>query len=218
MTTFGDPDAPGGASFSASQEYDLAGDSDLRAHIKGELDPGERLLWAARAIPIPNPPGCAYYGWGAIALALTAVAGGLFVRGWHRRWFDDGSPTMGGLICFGIACFIMALIVFNLFNHRDQERRKAKFLYAITDRRAIIWTPEPKKKGVRLRTLVRGQIANLERVQRPDGSGDLYFTGRSHAAPVEEFGWTAFAFTNVHEVRRVEQIVRNNLIAFEQPT
>jgi hypothetical protein len=47
----------------------------------------------------------------------------------------------------------------------------------------------------------------------------LFFsTGRGHLSPDEEFDWHDFGFKDIHDVRRVEQIVRNNLVSTEKPT
>jgi hypothetical protein len=37
--------------------------NELRVRIKGELEPGERLLWAARSEPRFPRPGVAFSGW-----------------------------------------------------------------------------------------------------------------------------------------------------------
>jgi len=40
-------------SFRSASDDELVGDlaNDLRARVKSELEPGERLLWAARSVP-----------------------------------------------------------------------------------------------------------------------------------------------------------------------
>jgi hypothetical protein len=117
--------------FSLAKTHELEDglNDDLRARVKNELEPGERLLWAGR----------------------------------HRL---------------------------------------VNTCYAITDRRVIMWTPEPRGDAVGVQALGRGQIKSLVRIERPDGSGHLEFYGR-------------FKFTYVPEVRRVEQIVRSNLMTSE---
>ncbi len=193
-------------------------DTDLRARLKEELEPGERLLWAGRSQPIPEPISTAYFWWSGIALILFVLGVLACFRGRHGRWFDNNSPSLLGIFLIGIACFIVMVSIATWFGRQRENRRKANFLYAVTDRRAIVWAPEPRGDAVRIRTIERGQIQSLERVQRKDGSGDLFFSTATHAVPVEDFGWNPFAFTHIHDVRRVEQIVRNNLISTERTT
>ncbi len=58
-------------------DANLPGDDfseDLRGRVKQELDPGERLLWAGRPLPLPPRAPIGPIVWGAIAGVLLAVA------------------------------------------------------------------------------------------------------------------------------------------------
>jgi hypothetical protein len=89
----------------------------------------------------------------------------------------------------------------------------ANTCYAVTNRRAIVWTPELNSDAMRVQALGRPLLKNLVRVERPDGSGHLQF---SDEPPDLEFGYYhRFMFAHIREVRRVEQIVRNNLMMSE---
>jgi hypothetical protein len=70
--------------------------------------------------------------------------------------------------------------------------------------------PEPDGKATRIQALARGRFRNLSRVESPDGSGHLEFSGTQGDHSFDYFN--PFKFAHVREVRRVEQIVRSNLI------
>ncbi|MFI5460066.1 MAG: hypothetical protein ACHRXM_32000 [Isosphaerales bacterium] len=190
---------------------------DLRARVKSELEPGERLLWAARSDPPIQPVGAGFYACSAITLLLIGVALGFSVLGYTdaqgHDHVGDQSAISVGLTFLGWSCvFVIGLVL--VWRSRVREhRRKANVCYAITDRRAIIWAPEPKGDAIRVQAVARGQVKNVVRLERPDGSGSLEFSGdRGDFA----FAWPPFGFKHIPEVRRVEQIIRNNLIKSEQ--
>jgi hypothetical protein len=196
-------------------------DTDVRAILKGELEPGERLLWAGRSNPVAERIGLGFILFSATALILL-VLGVIGIAAYldaQRRHHLDESSIGVGLLFLGIAGVIVIGLIANWAGRRTEFRRKANILYAVTDRRAIVWTPERKGDAIRIKTVESGQITAVERVQRPDGSGNLFFsTGRGRFSPEQDFEWHDFGFIDIHDVRRVEQIVRNNLISTEKQT
>ncbi len=196
----------------------LAGDigdelaDDLRALIKGELEPGERLLWAARSHPPFEPPSAGFYVSFSIAMLFFGVGLAIVSRQRNRVFVDD-TALIYGLSLLGIGCLVAIGMVAAWNSRRSERRRLSRVRYAVTDRRAIIWTPEPKGVAIRIQTLFQGQIRTLVRVERPDGSGSLEFSRR----PVDlDFEWPVVGFQHIPDVRRVEQIIRNNLINSDQ--
>jgi len=199
-------------SFAAASDVGDSLTDDLRARFKGELEPGERLLWAARSDPPVTPLAAGYYVSIAIALVCLGVGIAILAPRGNRHSVDDSTMT-AGLVFIGIGClFVIGLIA--AWNNRWSERRRlSNVCYAITDRRAIVWAPEPKGDAIRVQVVARGQLRNLVRVERPDGSGSLEFSGEGDYVAVH---WPPFGFMHIPEVRRVEQIIRNNLIMSEQ--
>jgi hypothetical protein len=193
-------------------------DTDLRTILKGELEPGERLLWAGRSDPVAVRFGLGFYLYSAIAMILPVVGIAPFLNARRHHHFD--APPIGwGLLLVGIACVIVIGLIAYWSSRRREFRRRSNILYAVTDRRAIIWIRERKSDAIRIKTVQRSQIMTVERVQRPDGSGNLFFsTGRGHLSAEYEFDWHGFGFLDIHDVRRVEQIVRNNLVSIENMT
>lgn len=101
----------------------------------------------------------------------------------------------------------------NWNSHRTEWRRMTNTCYAVTNRRAIVWTIELNSDAMRVQALGRPLLKNLMRVERPDGSGHLRF---SDEPPDLEFGYYhRFMFAHIREVRRVELLVRNNLLMSE---
>jgi hypothetical protein len=191
-------------SFVGTPELDEGLNEELRARIKRELEPGERLLWAARSEPplelhLPH-----FYVWSAIALMSLGL--GLYLLTPPRGDFRaaDGGVVTWGIFFAGVACVIVASLLSNSIARRREWRRLGQVCYAITDRRAISWIPQPLSKAVRVEALGRGSCSHLVRIETPDGSGNL------------ELG--RISFDHIPEVRRVEQIVRSNLMTNERNT
>jgi hypothetical protein len=186
---------------------------DLRARVKRELEPGERLVWAAWSNPPVEPHGVGFYVVRMITLGFLVLGLYLIVPRRHVRHWDDGSGKVvgiGALLISGLAIMSMTA---NWNNRRKERRRQMGTCYAVTDRRAIVWAPELDGRAIRAQAMRRPLVKNLVRIERPDGSGHLGFSDEPVALA---FGYYhQFAFAHIPDVRRVEQIVRNNLITSE---
>jgi hypothetical protein len=189
---------------------------DVRAQIKSELEPGERVLWAAQSNPPVDSRGLAYY----IVCMITLVFFGMglfFIIPPRAGPNAAGDSTIGlGIVLLVIDSLFMIGLTAGWNGRRKHRRQMANTYYAITDRRVIIWVPEPTGDAVRVQALERGEFKHLVRIERTDGSGSLEFS----AAPRDaDFGYYhRFMLANIPAVRRVEQIVRNNLMTRDQVT
>jgi len=199
-------------SFAVASDLGDSLTDDLRARFKGELEPGERLLWSAQSDPPVTPLAAGYYVSSAMALVCLGAGVAILAPRGSRRALDDSTIT-AGLVFIGLGCLIVIGLIAAWRNRWTERRRLSNVCYAITDRRAIIWAPEPKGDAIRVQTVARGQVKNVVRLERPDGSGSLEFSGDGDHVAVH---WHPFGFMHIPEVRRVEQIIRNNLIKSEQ--
>jgi hypothetical protein len=122
---------------------------------------------------------------------------------------NPGREGIGGpLFVFGlisgiIAFFFVIGFLHGIFSRRVERWKIVGQVYALTDRRAVIWVPQAKS-AISVNTFQRGTIrgTDLRRVQYPDGSGDVSF--RNYPEPT--------GFLGIAEVRRVEELVRRFLV------
>lgn len=184
---------------------------DLRALVKSELRPGERLLWAARAVRPPsdtpgfqgNGTGLAWFvGSAGVALGSLAYILGAF-----------GPPSevavilikllafMSGVVASGIAIGLATMLA----GRASARRRAALVAYALTDARAILWRPRHGTQAVEIYTFPARSLASIHRAEFPDGSGDVIFGDDSP-------DWITQGFLGVAEVRRVEALAREHLL------
>ncbi len=183
---------------------------ELEAFIKPELNPGERLLWASRVVrpsgkdgPRPFASGLTWtVGLGLVSVACLVLLPPAVVL---RMEAADALLLLVGIVA-GIFSFFVALgTIAGVVSRRAARRASANRVYALTDRRAILWDPVAKSTAVTVHTLTRGTLKreHVRRVQYPDGSGDVLLRGKyEHPA----------GFLGVAEVRRVEELVRRYLI------
>lgn len=185
-------------------------DELLRARVKGELEPGERLLWAGRSMPPAARFSVAYFAWFAVAMIFLGFGlfGIIHALSAPRPRFNNDDPSMAmGTALSVIGGIILTCTIASAVAKRLQAARETGICYAVTDRRAISWEPEDKGDAVRVQSWTKGRIGDVVRVERPDGSGSLEFT----LAQDTRFYWPPAGFQHIAEVRRVEQIVRHNL-------
>jgi hypothetical protein len=203
------------ALWSTEGEFGSEVSDDLLVRIKAELEPGERLLWVGRSDPPPERFGWGYLLFGTIAsffflLGSAAIADAL---GRFGRRPPEQSTMAAGLAFYGVAGVIVISVIASQIKSRADRRAAANVSYAVTDRRVISWVPEWQMGGVRVMSLPRGEIVDVMRVERPDGSGNLEFTRSEHAI---RHNFRATELKNIPAVHRVELIIRKNLIANEE--
>ncbi len=183
----------------------------LAGLVKPELQPGERLLWAGaegdRPSGIARTPASALLwivtSFGLSSATFYAELGPL--RGRFPRF--DGLLFLVGVVS-GLVGVVTSLVWLGAHVDRWTGRHRAlRRTYALTDRRAIIWVPRRTSTAVEVFAFHRGSIKNLNRVEFPDGSGDVRF-GNPH----DESYLGPTGFEKIAEVRRVEELVRRTLI------
>jgi hypothetical protein len=150
--------------------------------VKPELQPGERLLWAASALA----------GFGPYRQQLLSI-----------------EPF---LLSFGVIAMIVGLIsgVVTIYASADrwwEHGQHVSNTYALTNRRAIIWIPQKGSKAVEVHSFARGSIKGIHRLEYPDGSGSVRFN-----YPTEDYYGPATGFDSVADVRFVEDLTRRTLV------
>ena len=182
----------------------------LRARLDRELEKDERVAWSA--MPLPRA-----YARGAWAISLFGVVFGGFAVFWMvMAWFGTKSTgSAGGAFPAGLfpLCGLPFLAVGAgmLTAPVWMRRRAAKVIYAVTDRRAIVITPVAFR-GESVRSFAARQLGSIERIERPDGSGNLIFARDMYLTSDSEGGSRSgvrlVGFVGVADVRAAERVVR----------
>jgi hypothetical protein len=177
------------------------------ARIKPELAPGERLIWAGQARPSRELSGQSYatiYVLGFAAVAVFGVAALFGVFGSHFRAIETTLATVG--VGSGIISFLIGLgLIANMLDKRSERRLLKGTLYALTDARAITWSPTGG--ALTVQSIPRGSVKSLHRMEYADGSGSVIFDN-----PASVQSGVVSGFREIPDARRVEALVRLYLI------
>ena len=166
---------------------------ELRARVKGELEPGERLLWAGGRLLRRLVPGRGDTTSSALA-AMALLSSGrsiLLMRSvtCPRGIPDDGSIALGSIFCVVGAPHDRSGSSGAAHSRRDGRGPQRKRLLC-GDRSTCHHLDSGAEIPMRIRvhTDATGHRSGASvRVQRPDGSGDLEFC-RHRRRPSTDFG------------------------------
>lgn len=191
---------------------------DLAAWVKAELEPGERLLWAGQAIrPLTKPWSSAGQGpdvpsaliWMLGLWTLAAVAG--FAARGRFGWLSDKAEAyviMASLTLATMGAMLAASLAVNVvrsgFGAILRRGAKSFSIYALTDRRAVVWVPQSRGAFQVIHQPARS-LGGVHRIELPDGTGDVIFQSR------QDF-WFPDGLKGISNVRRVEGLVRSVLV------
>lgn len=197
-----------------SSPDEIAGDlaEHLRARVKTELEPGERLLWADRAYHRHDRISGAFLAWGFIVVVLAVVS----CISW-AQFVRNPLGEIGGLLSLGLGLgvvefFVVLGLVSNWLRRRGERVKRENTLYALTDRRAILWEPVVSSGAVKIVTFPKGCVSGVHRLEYSDGSGDVLFRTRGSGFQYGDEYWGPSGFLGVVNVRRVEEQVRRTLV------
>lgn len=198
---------------------------DVRALVKPELAPDERLIWASKAVPrVKGARGGTYPGatyvtqpvaqpWYVAAIAFICLIAGIVCLAagfgsfgvlFERK--NEGLPFMFGVLGVFGGCIAGLSAINQWANRRKRLDHTARSLYALTDRRAICWVPHRDSEAVEVHSVRRGKLKGVHRVEYPDGTGDVRFEYR------EDTWGPVTGMEGIPEVRRVEDLVRRTLV------
>jgi len=183
---------------------------DLLARIKPELRPGERLVWAGRPVRVP-PISRSSLAWATGCLGVSYSLAAFFLAlffGVAATWIEPLDVfKVFGTICAAIAGFVTIVCSVTGINDLDERRRVIREVYALTDRRAMIWAPGETRKAVQFFSHDRGHFDRVHREERPDGSGSLTFSNSRN-----RFNPGPKRFREIADVKRVEALARQYVI------
>jgi hypothetical protein len=180
-------------------EADFEVPPDLADRVAGELFPDERLVWIGQ--PRLDL---------AVRPAYFQVPCGIVITGMALVWIVVAIQIAAGIAAPCSLPFIAVgvLLIVSPVWLRAMAR---KTVYALSDRRAIIWQPSWFGR-VTVESFTASGLGQMSRTERPDGSGDLVFqvytTGYGEQAQTVRRG-----FIGIDRVRDVEQMVRKTLQA-----
>ena len=171
-----------------------------------QLDSDERLLWSGA----PSPGGTA-----VSALPLTFM--GILFTGFAAFWIASAAHMSSGSSGDGFPGAIFPLFgvpflligVGMLLGPVWAYRSAKSTVYAVTDRRVMVITAA---KTVGVRSFTPDDIGDIVRVEGPDGSGTLRFGTPANLAVRDGARLSMGGFIGIPEVRRVEQLIRENLL------
>jgi hypothetical protein len=173
----------------------------------GQLDSGERLLWAGRPAPL-----------GVALGSLPMTVFGLLFGGFAAFWIwaasggmsrsSDGAFSGPGAFfpLFGLPFLLVGLGM--VFAPLWAYLGAKNMVYAVTDRRAMIIAGLRTKN---VRSFTKEEIGEITRIERPDGSGSLMFASVTRASSKGQISVSRVGFEGIPDVRRVEQLIRDNL-------
>ena len=197
---------------------------DVQRRVQDELQPGERLVWAEQ----PDPRAFARGAWviSLFGIPFTGFAVFWICMAGGMLWFGNRSPVQEGgwmtlLGCLPLWGVPVLAIGLGMIGAPLWMRRAARrTVYALTDRRAIVWRARPVRREIEVRSFQPAELGELTRVERDDGTGDLVFrelVSTSYDSDGDRRTTrTRIGFIGIDRVREVEDLLRKTLI--REPT
>lgn len=185
-------------------------DRDLSAlsSAEKELAPGEKLVWADR----PRPGALARQATTSFLFGIPFTAFSIFwVVGAYTATQRSGHAGADAFFpLFGL--IFVAAGLFMLMSPLRAMAKARSTIYAITGERLLIIEGG---RARRVTSFTAGDIQQIERTERSDGSGDVVFrrelppTRRNSITFNGNWNATRIGFFGVSDVRRVEAAVRD---------
>jgi hypothetical protein len=193
---------------------------ELATRVESELAQGERLVWVGQPLPglyrlrsIPMAIiGIFFLGFSLLWLALT---GGLAVVGAGMAGQADPAAGVGVgsfMGCFALVGLVPLAVGIGLVTAPLWMGSMArKTVYALTDRRAIVFEPQ-LFRTVQVRSYTAAGLGAMSRVERGDGSGDLVFEEYTTRGSNNTTTTTRRGFLAIPNVHQVEGLIRKTLL------
>lgn len=171
---------------------------DLRRLVDDELQDGERIVWLAQ----PRQNLYRRPAWVIVLFAIPWTAFSLFITTMivdKESWF---------MALFGVPFVLVGLGM--LSSPFWMGRKANRTVYAITDRRAIVYEGKAFG-GISVQSYYPDRLTGMIRNQREDGSGDLIF---EQFTTRQGSGHTTVrrGFVGLERVREAEEIIAGQLL------
>jgi energy-coupling factor transporter transmembrane protein EcfT len=182
----------------------------LAQRLRAELQPGETLIWTGRPVPAlaARPAWTVTLIGGAMLIPGILIAGiiGIVVV---AVAFATKSPCFALLLLPFLAVFALILLLLATLPFRARQLAD-NTIYALTNRRAILW--QKTLWGFQVRSFTPQQLGALQRIERPDGTGDLIFEQIPYHGAHGHHHLRSVGFTALARVRDVEDLLRATLL------
>lgn len=177
----------------------------LREWVDREIEPGERLQWMD--VPAPRfftgPATAAFlFGipWTAFAVFWTVMAA------WGtRQAAHTGAPRAFSILfpLFGVPFILIGLGMLSCPFWAYRKARRT--VYAITDRRAILFEGG---RSLTVRSFPPDKLRNVFRKERKDGSGDVIFYCRTRRDSDGDRHAQDVGFLRIRNAKAVEDLIQ----------
>jgi hypothetical protein len=177
---------------------------EIQTFVNEELLHGEHTVWHGQ----PSPKS---FSREALPMFLFGIPWTIFSVGWVAMslFMTSGADSPIGIIfpLFGLP--FVGIGIYLLASPFLKARKAGKTIYAVTDQRALIITLGYNSRNVT--AYGPAEIQNIERTEKPDGSGDLYFRSDTSADSDGNAVSRKIGFLGIPEVRVVEMYIRDFL-------
>jgi hypothetical protein len=177
---------------------------EMAQRVQSELTTGERLIWVGRARPD------AFRRQTIFMAIFGAIFGGvaLFML---TKVLEAGGSLFPSLFLLPFLLVGGTMLTAPIW----MPYRIRRIIYALTDRRALIWEPGWFLGRYTIRSYAREGLGRMARVDRAGGTGDLvfeeYYTRSTDSDGMSSSTRHQRGFMGIDGVREVEELVRLTL-------
>ena len=198
---------------------------ELDQRVQSELSGGERLVYVGQ----PRPElyrgstvfmmifGCCFGGFALIFFTVGAAMTIGFAGAGAAAAGQGAAPLAG---CFPLVFCLFSLPFLLIGGYLAtapiwMPKRLRRFIYALTDRRALVFEPNWFGKNYTVRSYTREALGRMYRVDKANGAGDLvfeeYYTTTRNTDGMSSTQRNQRGFMAIDRVRDVEELVRLTL-------
>jgi hypothetical protein len=199
---------------------------ELEERVHAELSGGERLVWLGQPRPdlyrgqtIFLSIFGAFFGGIALVMFLVGVGMAVAFAGFGGAAAGNAAGTFAGCFPLFFCLFTIPFMLIGgylLFAPWWMPKRIRRILYALTDRRAVVFEPNWFGGGYTVRSYTREGLGRMYRVDRAGDAGDLvfeeYYTTSTNSEGYASSSRTQRGFMGIDRVREVEELVRLTLM------